>query len=195
MNFPDEKYQIVYADPAWKYNFGETSSRFVNKKYTVMDKQSIMDLPIANISAANSVLLLWITFPKLDWAFDVISAWGYTYKTCAFTWVKTNKKSDTLFWGMGYYTRSNAEICLLATKGKPLKRLSHSIHSIIRSPLMRHSQKPGVIREKIVELFGDIPRIELFAREEYKGWDVLGDGIDGVDMRESLELLVEWFKL
>lgn len=173
----DKKYNIIYADPAWKYNFGETSSRFVNKKYTVMSKEDICDLPVGSICAEDAVLLMWITFPKLDWALDVIKAWGFKYKTNAFTWIKQNKKSDDLFWGMGYYTRSNAEVCLLATKGKPLQRMSHNVHSVIMSHIEEHSKKPHEIRERIVELFGDIPRIELFARQHADGWDCWGNEV------------------
>ncbi len=142
-----------------------------------MNKESICALPIKNICEDNAVLLMWITFPKLDWAFEVINAWGFTYKTCAFTWVKLNKKSESLFMGMGYYTRSNAEICLIATKGKPLKRMSHSVHSIIMSHIEEHSKKPNETRERIVELFGDLPRIELFARQHAEGWDCWGNEV------------------
>ena len=87
----DKKYNIIYADPAWKYNFGKTSSRFVNNKYTVMSKEEICDMPVKNIADKDCVLLMWITFPKLDWAIDVIKSWGFEYKTCAFTWIKQNK--------------------------------------------------------------------------------------------------------
>ena len=170
-----KKYNIIYADPAWKYNFGKTSSRFVNNKYTVMSKEDICELPIDKIAADNCILFMWITYPKLDWAIDVIKSWGFEYKTCAFTWVKQNKKGKGLFWGMGYYTRSNAEICLLAVKGKPLPRLSHSVHSVIISPIEEHSKKPAETRERILELFGDVPRIELFARQHVEGWDCWGN--------------------
>lgn len=173
----DKKYNIIYADPAWKYNFGASSSRFVNKKYDVMSKEDICNLPIANICDDNAVLLMWITFPKLNWAFDVIDAWGFEYKTNAFTWIKQYKKCDKLFMGNGYYTRSNAEICLLATKGKPLERLSHKVHSVIISHIEEHSKKPHEARERIVELFGDIPRIELFARQYAAGWDCWGNEV------------------
>ena len=173
----DKKYNIIYADPAWQYDFGKTSSRFVNNKYTVMDKQSICELPVKSISAENSVLLMWITFPKLDWALDVIKAWGFNYKTVAFTWIKQNKKSDSLFWGMGYYTRSNAEICLLATKGKTLERKSKSVHQVVISKIREHSRKPDEVRDRIVELFGDIPRIELFARQQVNGWNCWGNEV------------------
>ena len=99
------------------------------------------------------------------------------YKTSAFTWVKKNRKSDSLFMGMGRWTRANAEICLLATKGKP-KRISASVHSVIISKIQEHSKKPNEARERIVDLCGDLPRIELFARQYADGWDCWGNETD-----------------
>lgn len=173
-----KKYQIIYADPPWHYLFGQSSSRYVKNKYNCMTKEELCALPIKTLAEENSVLLMWITYPKLDWAFDIFKAWGFEYKTVAFTWVKTNTNSLGLFWGMGYYTRSNAEICLLATKGNPLARKSHSVHSIIMSPVHEHSKKPPEVRERIVELFGDISRIELFARQKVEGWDCWGNEVE-----------------
>ena len=185
-----KKYQIIYADPAWHYMFGKTSSRYVDRKYNCMTKEELCDLPIISISADNAVLLMWVTYPmgkdeqklnclhELDWAFDVIRAWGFEYKTVAFTWVKTNKNSMGLFWGMGYYTRSNPEICLLATRGNPLPRISHSVHSVIMSPVQEHSKKPSETRDRIIELFGDLPRIELFARRKVEGWSCWGNEVE-----------------
>lgn len=109
-------------------------------------------------------------------ALDVIEAWGFTYKTVAFNWVKQNKNGAGLFMGLGNWTRSNSEICLLAVKGKP-KRVSAGVHSVILSPLQQHSQKPGEARDRIVELMGDLPRIELFARETAPGWDSWGNEV------------------
>jgi N6-adenosine-specific RNA methylase IME4 len=83
-----------------------------------------------------------------------------------------------LFWGMGYYTRSNPELCLLATKGEPLERKCHDIHSVVISPVLDHSHKPAIIREFIVQLFGDLPRIELFARRKVDGWDCWGNEVE-----------------
>jgi len=189
ISFPDKKYQIIYADPAWKYNFGETSSRFVNKKYTVMEKEEIMELPVKDISDDNCVLLLWVTFPKLNWSFDIFKYWNFEYKTCAFVWIKTNKNfcvnqrsflpSDCFdtFTGLGYYTRSNAEICLLGTKGKPPERKCHNINQVVYEPVQEHSKKPSIVRKHIVSLFGDLPRIELFARQKTEGWDVWGNEV------------------
>jgi len=142
-----------------------------------MKLADICALPVADIADKDSALFLWATYPNLPQAFEVIEAWSFEYKTVAFTWVKRNKKSPGYFTGLGYYTRANAEICLLATKGQP-KRIACNVRQIIDAPLERHSKKPNEVRDRIVQLFGDIPRIELFAREKTDGWDVFGNEIE-----------------
>lgn len=166
------KYNIIYADPPWAFTvWSNKAQRHVSKHYSTMLSQDILDLPVKDLAADDAILLMWATFPNLPLALATIEAWGFTYKTNAFTWLKQNKKASTLFWGMGYYTRSNAEICLLATKGKPLERHSRKVHSVIVSPVEEHSKKPDETRKRICELFGDLPRIELFARQYADGWD------------------------
>lgn len=185
------KYGIIYADPAWHYNDRALAgNRGAACKYPVMSDEDIKRLPIKDIAADDCALFLWITFPKLDIALDVINAWGFKYKTCAFTWIKTNKvNKNSLFWGMGNFTRSNAEICLLATRGKP-KRVSASIHQVVMSPINKHSKKPDEVRNRIEQLMGDAKRVELFARQATPGWDAIGNGIDGLDIREALSNLI-----
>ena len=174
----EKKYSIIYADPPWQFSaWSNKAQKHVSKHYSTMTIQEIMDLPVEKLTTDNAVLLMWATFPNLPLALDAIKAWGFAYKTSAFTWIKQNKKSNSLFWGMGYYTRSNAEVCLLATKGKPLPRLSHKVHSAIVSPVEQHSKKPDEARNRIVELFGDLPRIELFARQHADGWDCWGNEV------------------
>jgi len=94
-----------------------------------------------------------------------------------FSWIKTNKRSGTPFFGIGYYTKSNCEVCLLGIKGR-LPVISNKVSSVIISPRREHSRKPDIVREKIVELFGDLPRIELFARQSTPGWDVWGNEVE-----------------
>lgn len=174
----EKKYNIIYADPPWQFSaWSKKAQRHVTKHYSTMTSEDIRKLPVNDMAAESAVLLMWATFPNLPLALAAIEAWGFTYKTCAFTWVKQNKKSPSLFWGMGYYTRSNTEVCLLATKGKPLPRLSHRVHSVIVSPVEEHSKKPDEARRRIVELFGDLPRIELFARQHADGWDCWGNEV------------------
>lgn len=129
----DKKYSIIYADPPWQYftYSKKGQGRSAESHYPTMPKSEIQKLPIPRISAKDSVLFLWATAPCLIEAFELIEAWGYTYKTVGFTWIKRCRKSDKLFLGMGYYTRANAEYCLLATKGRVLERKSHSVSSVI----------------------------------------------------------------
>lgn len=117
-----------------------------------------------------------------------MDAWGFCYKSVAFVWGKLNRKAPTLFTGMGYWTRANAEICLLATRGHP-KRHNAGVHQVILSHIEEHSKKPEEARSRIVRLMGDVPRIELFARSRAPGWDVWGneaaDSIEGWPPKKS----------
>lgn len=142
-----------------------------------MDIEELCSMPVNGIAADNSVLFLWATFPQLQEALRLIKAWGFTYKTVAFVWLKLNKKSHTWFYGLGFWTRGNAEICLLATKGRP-HRISNKVHQLIVSPVEEHSKKPDAARDKIIELLGDLPRIELFARQKTEGWDIWGNELE-----------------
>jgi len=176
--FPKKKYNIIYADPAWYFktysNKGEKRSAI--RHYNCMSIDDICNLPLMDICDDDCILFIWVIDPMLPEALEVIKKWGFKYKTVAFTWVKKNKKTDSYFTGLGYWTRSNPEMCLLATKGKP-KRLSKSVTQLIISKRQEHSKKPDAIRDKIVDLCGDLPRIELFARKIYKGWDSWGNEI------------------
>ena len=173
----NKKYQIIYADPPWLYrDKASAGNRGASFKYDVQDHKWISGLPVENISDDNCVLFLWITMPQLPNVFEVIKEWGFVYKTCAFTWVKRNKLQPSWFWGMGNWTRANSELCLLATKGKP-KRLSAAVHSVVDTPIEKHSKKPDVVKDRIVQLCGDLPRIELFARQKTVGWDSWGNEV------------------
>lgn len=178
LDFPkDKKYQIIYADPPWTFTAWnpKTAMGFVGNKYPLMNTEDICKLLVNNIADDNCVLFLWVTAPNLIEGIKVIEAWGFVYKTIGFVWIKTYKEPNSLFWGMGYYTRSNAELCLLAIKGKPLKRMTRSVHQIVKAEARGHSEKPPEVRNKIVRLMGDLPRIELFARHQVPGWDCWGD--------------------
>ena len=172
---PIEKYNIIYADPPWKYRRNKVQGAAENH-YGTMSVEEICALPVDKIAAKDSVLFLWATFPQLSEALRVIDAWGFQYKSVAFVWLKQNRKSAGWFYGLGYWTRGNAEICLLATKGHP-KRKSAAVHQLIVSPLEAHSKKSDVARNKIIELMGDLPRIELFARQRVAGWGAWGNEV------------------
>lgn len=172
-----KKYQIIYADPPWRYQNGGVQGG-VDAQYQTMKLADIKALPINELAEDTSVLLLWATFPQLQGALDVMQAWGFQYKTLGFSWLKTYK-NGTPFFGIGYCAKSNQEVCLLGVKGKAhLLVKSNSVSSFISTVKTKHSEKPQVFRDKIVELFGDIPRIELFARQKTEGWDVWGNEVE-----------------
>ena len=177
-NLPTKKYGVIYADPPWlfKTRSDKGKDRSPEKHYPVLSLADICAMGVGDIAKPDSVLLMWVCDPMLDQAFKVINAWGFKYKTVGFTWAKTNKNTLGFFTGLGYWTRGNPEMCLLATKGKP-KRVSSSVHQIIYEPIESHSKKPNCVRDKIVELCGDLSRIELFARQKTKGWDVWGNEV------------------
>ncbi len=189
------KYNIIYADPPW--TFKTYSEKGKEKKspelhYDCMTLEDIYNLPVQSIAADDCVLFLWVTSPMLKEGFETIERWGFQYKTIGFNWFKKNKISDSWFWGLGYWTRQNTELCLLATKGNP-KRVNKGVHQVIdfnwfdteevTTRIREHSQKPDEVRSRIVDLCGDTPRIELFARQKFDGWDVYGN-----EVSESINL-------
>ena len=169
------KFNILYADPPWKYERNKVQGAAENH-YPTMSIEQLCALDVEKITDENCTLFLWSTFPFLPEALRLIKAWGFMYKTTAFVWLKQNRKNKDWFFGLGFWTRGNAEICLLATKGKP-KRKSAKVSQLIISPIDKHSKKPDIVREKIVELMGDLPRIELFARQTTPGWEVFGNEV------------------
>ena len=181
---PNKKYNIIYADPPWRYNDTRSGAGFKNpngaggadKHYPTMTLEDICAMPVKDITDDSCMLFLWCTSSLLDYGFEVIKHWGFTYKTMGFVWVKMTKDYSKPYSGMGHYTNQNAEFCLLGLKGK-YWRNARNIKQIIQMPRDKHSKKPIEIRERIVNLCGDLPRIELFAREKIKGWDCWGNEV------------------
>lgn len=171
----DKKYNIIYADPPWKYN-DKGCSGAAEKIYPTMTIKELVELPISEIAEKDCILFMWATYPKIQEALELIEKWGFTYKSIAFQWVKQNKSGNGFFFGLGRWTRGNTEPCLIATKGNP-KRVSAKVGQLIFAPLRNHSQKPDEARTKITELVGDLPRIELFARQYADGWDCWGNEV------------------
>jgi N6-adenosine-specific RNA methylase IME4 len=173
MLFPNKKYSIIYADPPWSYADRSCNGNAA-AHYSTMSIEDIKRLPISEICNDDCVLFMWATYPLLPEALETVASWGFKFKSIAFQWVKQNKSGNGFFYGLGRWTRGNTEPCLLAVRGKP-KRISASVHQLIVSPIRGHSQKPIEARDKIVQLMGDVPRIELFARDSAIGWDCWGD--------------------
>lgn len=172
----DKKYSVIYADPPWEYARSKTGKcrGTINLPYPTMPTAEICRLPIKSISDSRSILLIWATFPKLQDCLAVIKAWGFSYNGLGFDWTKTNK-NGTPFKGMGYYTRQNNEVCLFGVHKEKLKVFQHDISCVVQSLRREHSRKPDEIRDYIKSLFGDVPKIELFARESFSGWDCWGN--------------------
>lgn len=169
MELPKKKYQIIYADPPWRYDFSNTKNRKIENKYETMSLDEIccMDIP----TDKNCILYMWATAPKLLEALDVIDAWGFTYKTHA-VW-------DKEIIGMGYWWRGQHELLLVATKGKmspPIQSLRES--SVYKERRTKHSKKPNHFRDFINEAYPDMLKIELFARKKVEGWDSWGNEIN-----------------
>ena len=175
LGWPSGSFSVVYADPPWRYDFCRSHRREIENHYPTMTRDEIAGLPVARLAAPDAVLVMWATWPKLDWALPVMEAWGFTFRTVAFVWVKTS--SNGLAWGMGNWTRSNTEMALLGTRGSP-KRASASVHQVVMAPRGRHSAKPAEVRDRIVRLMGDVPRVELFARERVQGWEAWGNEVE-----------------
>lgn len=188
-----KKYNIIYADPAWSYD-KKVGQGIADDVYSTMDLESIKKIPVSNISADDCFLFIWCTFPMLMEGLEVIKAWGFEYKTLGFSWIKTNKRQNQsqisflpidnidTFFGIGHYTKSNCEVCLIGKKGSP-KVIDNTVSSVLISPLRGHSRKPDETRDRIVQLCGDLPRVELFARQNHQGWDAWGN-----EVKDSIEL-------
>lgn len=171
--FPNKKYDVIYADPPWSYK-DKSCSGNAEAQYKTMSLDDICKLPVKDIAEKDCVLFLWTTYPMLKEALKVIEAWGFKYKSIGFQWIKQNKSGKGYFFGLCRWTRGNSEACIIATKGK-IHRENAGVSQLIFSPLQEHSRKPAIVRNKIVELVGDRPRIELFSRETSPGWDVWGN--------------------
>lgn len=193
-------YSILYADPNWVFDTysekGQTRGAVL--QYDTSPTAVIASLPVIHIADKNSILFMWVNGPRLFDAEIVMDAWGFKYKSIAFVWVKLTKDGQGFPIGNGYWTRQNpeicvygyhkeyyieddADICLLGTRGQP-KRIDASVPTLVLAPRGKHSQKPAIVRDKIVQLVGDLPRIELFATERVTGWDAYGNEIEYSDI-------------
>lgn len=186
-------YRVILADPPWCYwcfaNGRSGAHGAAEHHYPTMSDAELAALPVAALAdPRGSALLLWATYPCLTDALALMAAWGFQFKTVAFTWVKRNK-SGGFFLGLGHYTRGNAEICLLGTRGRPLKRRDASVEQLIISTRREHSRKSDQQYERIERLFGaDIPRLELFARTAWPGWDSYGREVGKFPVQPQLAI-------
>lgn len=190
------KYTVIYADPPWCYDDKLTHhGGSAESHYPVLKADDLADLPVGDVLADDDCLLfLWCTHPQKAVGLRVMEAWGFQFKTVAQVWVKLNQKKKGLcgwprmrspFFGLGRWARGNTEELLLGVRGKP-QRQDNAIRQLLFHRRLRHSAKPACTRARIVRLAGDVPRIELFARDEAPGWTQTGLDFDGRDIREYL---------
>lgn len=192
-DFPEKKYDIIYADPPWDYGgkmqFDKSGKKDVNVdwknnifisaanfKYPTLKTKEMMKIPVHEIAKDDCLLFMWATNPHLEQAIQLGNAWGFEYKTVAFVWDKMNHNP-------GQYTLSYCELCLVFKRGKiPQPRGARNIKQLVRVPRGEHSEKPITVLRNIEEMFPTQDRIELFARHKPEGWDVWG-----LDVREEFE--------
>lgn len=174
-NFPTKKYDVIYADPPWQYkDKAKSGNRGVDNHYQTLSLADLCLLPVAEITNEQAVLFMWVTPPTLLDALKLAESWGFKYKTKGFCWHKLNK-DGSFFRGMGHYTRANTEDVLIFTKGKCLERTNKSICQVIAAPRREHSRKPDEVRDRIIDLYSNATRLELFARSRADNWDCWGD--------------------
>jgi N6-adenosine-specific RNA methylase IME4 len=179
------QYGAVLCDPPWNFRTYSAAGegRSASQHYDCMDLPALAALPIGDVVAKDSVLFMWTTDPMLPQALTLIGQWGFTFKTVGFYWVKTTR-SNSYHTGMGFWTRANPEICLLATRGHP-RRLARDVRRLVVSGRREHSRKPDEVRDRIQRLVAG-PYLELFARETATGWDSWGLEVGKFDQKESL---------
>jgi N6-adenosine-specific RNA methylase IME4 len=157
-------YGAILSDPPWRFETFSDKGRGRSPKYRVERTPDLVRMPPP--AADNSALFLWTIDTHMQQALSLIKAWGFEYKTVAFIWVKPQM-------GLGYWTRKEAEICLMGTRGKP-KRVGRGVRQVIRAPRREHSRKPDEVYSRIEALVGG-PYLEMFARQQWPGWDSWGN--------------------
>ncbi len=183
---PKNHFGAIYCDPPWSFETWSDRGKDRAPPYQLMFESELAGMDVKSLAADDCVLFLWVTWPMLQQALSLINEWEFQYKTCAFSWTKANAYQIDMFrddltpsMGLGYWTRSNSEPCLLATRGKP-KRLSAGVRQAIIEPRREHSRKPECVYERIERLV-DGPYLELFARQTRQGWMAWGNEVNKWD--------------
>lgn len=171
------RFNIIYGDPPWPYRDKRGNDpAWGGITYPTMTLAEIKALDVGSIAAENCGLFLWTTMPFIPDGVEVMRKWGFGYVTTAFVWVKLNPSGVGIYSGLGNWTNSNVELVLFGRKGR-LIRQARNVKQVLTCPVGRHSAKPAEVRDRIVALLGEVPRVELFAREKAEGWEVWGNEI------------------
>jgi N6-adenosine-specific RNA methylase IME4 len=168
------RFRALLADPPWTFATysAKGRGRSAENHYKTMSLDDIFDFKLPPM-ADDSVLFLWTTDPLLTTALQVMKEWGFRYQTVGFVWAKTNKNGDGFPMGLGFWARSNPEICLMGTRGKP-HRIGKDVPKLVVAPRGKHSAKPDEVNHRIRRLVQG-PYVEIFARRKIEGWTCLGD--------------------
>jgi N6-adenosine-specific RNA methylase IME4 len=180
---PPGSFGCIYADPPWAFRTWSgttgTPHRTANDHYTTTETVKLADLPVSSIAAPDCALFMWVVSSHVGQSIDLARAWGFEFKTIAFVWHKGSSPDHAKI-GMGYWTRQQAEICFLFTRGKP-KRMAMGVRQLIVAPRREHSRKPDEAYERIEALVGG-PYLELFARQARSGWSSWGNEVGKFDV-------------
>lgn len=182
-----KKFNVIYADPPWDVvTYSEKGQqKSAQRHYRTMTMAQMKKLPVEKLADEDCVLLMWVVSPMLPEALDLIKAWGFTYKTLGFNWVKLARKGIRPFVGLGFWTRAGSELCFLATRGNP-KRVANDVMQVVSAPVGAHSAKPDEVHVRIQRLLlGDY--LELFARRARSGWWTWGNELTRPDIQEAAE--------
>lgn len=188
---PNRRYDIVYLDPPWHYYGSPIKDAAAGKHYPLMTVDELAGIAIWNILNKRAAIFMWATCPRLDFALKLMEAWGLTYRGVAYVWVKTNRQGRIIS-GQGVpptFTKPTTELVLAATTkstGRPFPILDLAQPQVVLHQRGAHSEKPAIFRQRIEQLCGDRPRIELFARSSAKGWDMWGAEVGKLDPGPSL---------
>lgn len=185
-------FRIIYLDPPWQFSNWSTNEltkydldwcrRMGRSPYPVMKQKDLFDIPVWELAAKDSLMLMWATWAKLLDAIELMYHYGFEYRTTAFVWIKQNPSTVGYHKGMGYYTMKNSEFVLLGRRGRGVKRVNRDVSELIFHPRGRHSAKPPKVRNRIDHLFGDVMRCELFARNQPESWYVWGNEVPKIEI-------------
>lgn len=184
MELPNKQYDVVLLDPPWSYYGAQDKMGAAAKFYPTMSDQDLMDMDFASVLKKQSVVFMWATSPRLDFAIDLLRHWGLNYRGIAFTWVKTRKDGLTPIGAQGVrpsIVKPTAEFVIaasFATKGRPLSLADEGVPHVVLAPKAEHSRKPDEVHRRIERLYPNAEKLEMFARRQMDGWDVWGNEVN-----------------
>ncbi|WIV11166.1 MT-A70 family methyltransferase [Proteiniborus sp. MB09-C3] len=182
--FPSKKYHVIYADPPWKYGSkkyqdnGRDFDKLEDNHYQTMTLEEFKKLPVQDIAERDCICFMWVTDSHLKEGIKLLEAWGFKYKTIGFNWIKKYESGETCV-NFAPWTLKSWELCLIGVKGSMGKyKIANNVKGLLKEIRTKHSKKPEEARKRIEKLFGNISKIELFAREKVEGWDCWGNEVN-----------------